>query len=214
MQDPVTEEVHEEFTLYPNAQINPSMGLISNPDTRHYATKDIYTHVTSVPDNTEDRKFKDLQFFTLSLGDTLSYNGYKVVLKQINNDPQITNLNLSEYEIRVGASLSILYEAWDDWIEYKTEPLYLIKDLASYNVETFVEAIGLKFSFNRILPEKNEIEIGIAEEKADYIVMKAIVFPFINVLWLGAITMVIGIFISMNRRYQDNKRINSNPLGD
>ena len=48
--DKETGDVREEFVLHPNAQINPKMGLIANPDTRHYWTKDIYTHVTSVPD--------------------------------------------------------------------------------------------------------------------------------------------------------------------
>jgi cytochrome c-type biogenesis protein CcmF len=31
----------------------------------------------------------------------------------------------------------------------------------------------------------------------DFIVLKALVFPYINVLWLGIVVMVFGFFISM-----------------
>jgi cytochrome c-type biogenesis protein CcmF len=31
----------------------------------------------------------------------------------------------------------------------------------------------------------------------DFIVLKALVFPYINVLWLGVIIMVLGFFISL-----------------
>jgi cytochrome c-type biogenesis protein CcmF len=52
--------------------------------------------------------------------------------------------------------------------------------------------------FVKIIPEQNAIELQIKETdpKDDYIVLKALVFPFINVLWLGIIVMVAGFFVS------------------
>jgi cytochrome c-type biogenesis protein CcmF len=35
------------------------------------------------------------------------------------------------------------------------------------------------------------------DPKDDYIVLKALVFPYINVLWLGVVIMVIGFLISI-----------------
>ena len=43
-------QILERFVLHPNAQQNPKMGLIASPDTRHYAFSDVYTHVSQVPD--------------------------------------------------------------------------------------------------------------------------------------------------------------------
>jgi len=34
--------------------------------------------------------------------------------------------------------------------------------------------------------------------------MKAIRFPFINVLWLGCLVMTVGVFMSMMRRKKEN----------
>jgi cytochrome c-type biogenesis protein CcmF len=47
--NPKTNEVEYEFDLYPNAQINPKMGLVANPDTKHYLSHDVFTYVSSVP---------------------------------------------------------------------------------------------------------------------------------------------------------------------
>jgi cytochrome c-type biogenesis protein CcmF len=35
----------------------------------------------------------------------------------------------------------------------------------------------------------------------DYIIMKAIKFPFINVLWIGTVLMVLGFGISLFKRF-------------
>ena len=45
----------ESFTLLPNTQINDDMGgILPNPDTRHYLTYDVYTHITSLPKQISD----------------------------------------------------------------------------------------------------------------------------------------------------------------
>ena len=61
--------------------------------------------------------------------------------------------------------------------------------------------------FNSILPEQNAAELEVMQEdpQKDYIVLKAMVFPYINVLWLGIIVMVIGFFISLANRYQQKE---------
>jgi cytochrome c-type biogenesis protein CcmF len=42
--------------------------------------------------------------------------------------------------------------------------------------------------------------------KDDYIVLKTLVFPYINVLWAGVIIMVMGFFISLGRVFTSKSR--------
>ena len=53
----------------------------------------------------------------------------------------------------------------------------------------------------------NKAELGIKETDAimKYVTLKALKFPFINLLWLGTIIMVIGIVMSMATRVQKNR---------
>jgi cytochrome c-type biogenesis protein CcmF len=37
--------------------------------------------------------------------------------------------------------------------------------------------------------------------------MKAIVFPWINLVWAGTIIMIIGFFIAIIRRIQEYRRV-------
>lgn len=63
--------------------------------------------------------------------------------------------------------------------------------------------MGLKFAFWKINPDEGTIEITMSEKLAnnkDFIVMKAFVFPYINVLWLGCIIMAIGTGIAIRER--------------
>jgi cytochrome c-type biogenesis protein CcmF len=56
--------------------------------------------------------------------------------------------------------------------------------------------------FTKILPAENKIELKIKEDTgfSDYIVMKALIFPYINVLWLGIIITVIGTGMSIYQK--------------
>ena len=200
------QDKNEEFILYPNAQINPQMGLIANPDTRHYLTKDIYTHVTSVPDKEAQKELKGKwESQTIAIRDTFYTAKAFVVLTGINPDPPEDNFKKEPGDVAAGVKLE-LYTLDDR--AYSAEPVYLIRNNNATSIESEVKELGVTFRVEKILPDTHEIVLGIKQEDTenDFIIMKAIVFPFINVLWLGCIIMAVGIFISIIRRYQDNLR--------
>jgi cytochrome c-type biogenesis protein CcmF len=98
--------------------------------------------------------------------------------------------------------------------EYSTEPIFLLKDGLSYDFGKTIEEAGLKFRFSNVYPEKGKLELTVLEKKAaekKWIVMKAIKFPYINLLWAGTVIMVIGFLLSIFRR---NKEITQRPLTD
>lgn len=47
----------------------------------------------------------------------------------------------------------------------------------------------------------------IADSNSGYVILKAIEFPFINILWAGCIVMVIGTVIAIIHRNKQNKAI-------
>ena len=56
------------------------------------------------------------------------------------------------------------------------------------------------------MPEEKKIEITLEQKMPKYIIMKAIIFPWINLLWLGSLFMVAGFLISMYKRIGDRNR--------
>ena len=73
---------------------------------------------------------------------------------------------------------------------------------------TEVPSLGVKFRIEKILIEENKFAIGVAQRDSgsDFIVMKAIVFPWINLLWIGILIMTAGFIISIRRRRIENKK--------
>ena len=71
--------------------------------------------------------------------------------------------------------------------------------------EAVVDPLGLKFYFVNIDPATGKVEIAVSERKSnkhDFIIMKAIIFPGINILWTGCILMILGSVIAIRKRIQ------------
>lgn len=206
----VNGKIKENFTLMPNAQINPKMGLVASPDTRHYLLKDIYTHVSSVP-NREDEKshqenqYKESILHQVKLGESFRQGAYTIQIDSIKKDPELKDIHLTETDLAVAAQLSII----DSFKTYHVSPVFIIKNGMQYSFPAYLKEAGLKLEFTGVNPQQHSFSISISELKEkpkDFIIMKAIVFPYINLLWTGTIVMVIGFLLSIIRRIKDNKR--------
>ena len=194
----------EVFTLYPNAQVNPNMGLIANPDTRHYLTKDIFTHVSSVADKSKDEESEQLKEVELAPGDTAITSGSFVVLKRINPNPSAVNYVPATGDIAASAQLEIIDVKGK---KYNAEPIYYIRNSTENTIIAEVEEMNMTIKFEKILPDKGKIKLAIIERNrpVDFIILKAIIFPFINLLWLGCLIMTFGFIISVVHRYQQGR---------
>jgi cytochrome c-type biogenesis protein CcmF len=201
------------FVLTPNAQINPKMGLIANPDTRHYASHDIFTHVSQVPDKTandQTPEYKEPISYKFSvknnMGDTLFIGKNLLMLQGISNDIPTTFAPQTK-GAEIAAVARILVKSTDNKIT-EMMPVYAIKQGTEYTYEAADEKLGLKIWFNKILPQENKIELLISERnpaRRDYIIMKAIVFPYINILWAGVIIMAVGFIVALIDRLRPTK---------
>ena len=63
-------------------------------------------------------------------------------------------------------------------------------------------------TFTTILTEEDKFVFSTREAniESDWIIMKAIVFPMINLVWLGTIILAIGFAISMRKRILETRR--------
>jgi cytochrome c-type biogenesis protein CcmF len=82
------------------------------------------------------------------------------------------------------------------------QPIFIIRDNELTGKPDTAGNIGLFARFANVVPELNAavIETKQRDAKDEYIVMKALLFPYINVLWLGIIVMVSGFGLSMLNR--------------
>lgn len=192
----------ETFTLKPRAQINDNMGLIASPDTRHYLTKDIYTHVKSVPDKTRgdfDPAYDSFQTYTVKQGETFKHADLTIQVLGIDPDVPEAEVPFSNYRIASKLKLRVS----NAFISETVSPLMVLKRDKIYSPPSEISQLEAKLRFTRIIPEEEAFKVAVAkgdQEIQDYIIMKAIMFPYINLLWLGCLVMTVGFGVAVYRR--------------
>jgi cytochrome c-type biogenesis protein CcmF len=192
----------KKFTLSPLVQVNPRMGNVAEPDTRHYLTSDVYTHITYADMSQFDEHkddYKEGKTNTVKSGDTLFASNSIIVVDGLFKDVDKAKYHLNDDDIAVGAHL-ILTDISNH--KYEANPIFVIRGNYLIPVADEVKELGLKFEFTKLDIDNGKFDLVLYEkQKSDnFIIMKAIIFPYINVLWIGCLVMIIGISISIIQR--------------
>ena len=199
--DSDTGKVKEEFVLAPNAQINPKMGLISSPDTRHYLTHDVFTYVTSTVDKSKVKDTSTYKAKKVVAGDSIYFASGFMIFEGFDTKKMSSNYKPQTGDIAVSAKLKV-YNL--EGMTQESYPTYVVRNQSEVILDDTVKDFNFYTRLSKILPAENAAMIEYKQPSAmdDYIIMKAIVFPYINVLWIGTILMILGFLISLFKRIQ------------
>jgi cytochrome c-type biogenesis protein CcmF len=200
------------FSVHPSVNHNDRMGNVYNPDTRHFINKDIYTYI-SFAESADPKSTDGYSLSTVKeakVNDTIAFARSFIILDTIladMKDPQGKNASITARFRILNMELG----------ELRTQMKYLITNGVLTREDGIVGPLNLKLSFEGVSDKPDAIMVGLYEKKMDYIVIKAIVFPWMNILWGGVIIMLSGICIAVYRRVSGGKTISrstENPGGE
>lgn len=186
----------ESFILQPYVQFNPQMGgILSNPDTKHYLTKDVYTYITKAVDKSQESSSKDSldeHIKELGLGDTAFFSNGYAVLKSMNRIQENGNIGLR--------SQVNIYTLRGDSMEAK--PYFMIEGNNMIKPIDTISELDLYVNIEEVLVEENKLSIKFSQnsQASEFVVIKSIQFPYINLVWLGALLMTLGFGLSVRKR--------------
>lgn len=204
-------EEKEKFTLAPYVSFDKKEDKFTSasPSTRHYLTRDVFTHISSASrkdDEDYKPKYDKQKPITLHIEEKQIIDSIPVELIDVRKEKSEVN---GREVYRLVAKIRVT----DGTIAYFAEPTLVIdgKDVSSEPAE--IRDIAVQFYYTGIDLSKgmdgneghNFTMVSGKRPMMPFITMKAIVFPYINILWLGCITMVVGCFIAARRRYLDSK---------
>lgn len=200
---------NKKYTLYPRAQINPEMGgLLVSPDIYRTVSADLYTHVSSVMKPSEGEEWSKLEEIKTKQGQEFFANDYVSVLESVDRVFEVEGVELTNEDVAVKARIRIEGEQG----EYFAEPVFLIKNKMAGRIPDDVQDLGLRFALMNIHPETNEFSIGINTRQKDWVVIKALEKPYINVLWIGTLVLMAGFGIAMMRRIREFRKMKEKGL--
>jgi len=206
----VTGQKEKAFELVPIMQLNERMGNVAEPATKRFFSKDIYTHLTYAelddPKANPGDAYQKAKLHTMAVSDTFMTSNSFVVLKGLNKEVDKKALGLNPEDIAVSAMLHV-----EDINKnsYQAEPVFIIRNLVVYTKDALVDELGLKFEFQKINTDNGSFDIAVSEKKSnrqDFIIMKAIIFPGINLLWTGCILLILGSLLAVRHRINSLRR--------
>ncbi|WP_026953098.1 cytochrome c biogenesis protein CcsA [Algoriphagus mannitolivorans] len=188
-----------KFSLAPMSQFNESMGgLISSPDSKIYLNRDLYTYVAAMNDYA-DPDWKEDEIYEVSPGQQFHIADFVTYFDGVEVMKEIEGYTLQEGDVAVKAKVRVL----DYDVEKLLEPTFIIRNNQIGKLPVIDTELGLRISLENIIPEKNQFVFKVNQYQKDYVVMKAIVKPYINVLWIGTIIMLIGFTVAIFRRFDE-----------
>jgi cytochrome c-type biogenesis protein CcmF len=187
----------EQFTLYPRAQVNEEMGgLLASPAIQKFWGHDIYTHISSVLDPRKEKPWSEAKEHVLSVGDTIFLNDYFAVFRAVEAAHETAGLNLQKGDLALQADMIVYGEKR----QYHAHPVFVVRNRMVGRVPDEVEDLGVRLTFNAVDPATGKFTIGVSTTQKDYVILKAMEKPFINLLWSGTLLMALGFGLSVRQR--------------
>ena len=197
-----TNEEGESFTLVPKTQNNPKMGLLAEPSTKHYIHKDVFTHINYESGMDKKEPFSGFKTDTVRIGNTLTTNSGKCKLTPITVEKASTEKGLMLRLVLFAERLNETDTLFPQILI--NEQTGNLESIADQNDRLGVFASLLSFNIEDPDPAKQKISFviqsGEKEPVRDYIVLKVVEFPWINLVWAGTIIMVFGFVFAISNR--------------
>ena len=191
----------ESFILEPDVYQMKDNNMSSNPDTKSYLTKDIFTYISYALSgkNTEDTS--QYNIVTLRPGDSSFYSRGYIILNSVKKNPVNERYHFAPDDMALMADITVVSK---DSMHYPAMPLIQIDTLNQVQlVDDTIYAQNLFLRFAGVT-DSSAIKIGIKEsdEPIDFVTVKTYIFPGINLVWLGLVIMGIGVILSLLHRLQ------------
>jgi cytochrome c-type biogenesis protein CcmF len=193
-----TKKVTENFTLNPDVYLMKDNNMSSNPDTKTYLTKDVFTYISfAMSENTvkDTASFNEVEMME---GDTAFFSKGYMVLNKVVKNPVNERYRFKPTDVALMADITVVS---NDSMHYKAMPVLQVDDFGIVHTDDTLYAQNLFVRFMGV-GDNRKIKVGtkVSDKMIDFVTVKAYIFPYINLVWLGLIIMATGLIMSMIKR--------------
>lgn len=159
----------------------------------------------------------DYEKLVLKEGQSATYRSLQITFDGFNRNTKINN-SFKEQEITAAVAAELTIQNPKTGKSYTAAPIFLIKELQTFNIKEYVQDEQLHVRFTSINPQAETAEILIAKsnsaglevpllvstkyETNNFILLQAKLFPGINLYWVGGLLMCGGLLLGMWNRFK------------
>lgn len=199
---------NESYTVMPVMRFSSQTNsMMRHPDILNMYTKDFYVSPLSVETPDENGQ----QALSFLKGETKAYGSLRVTFVDFDFSDVQKGKMLEGGSFAIGVVLDV---QTDHGVE-RIEPMMRntrgsIQYTPAHVKNSDVEFSIVKLQPNREDPSQSHVEIGVQDPAAagshpaaETLVIEASVKPFINLVWMGTITLVVGFAVTVVRRVRE-----------
>jgi len=196
--DEVTKKTIEHFTLWPDVYLMKDNNMSSNPDTKTYASRDVFTYISYAVSDDKTTDTSQFKIKEMAEGDTAFYSNGYLILNAVVKNPDNGKYHFKPTDAALMADITLHSK---DSMHYKANPVVTVDEFGVNHVDDTVYAQNMFLRFAGVT-DNQKIKLGIKESDKiiDFVTVKAYVFPFINLVWTGLVIMAIGLLMSAIKR--------------
>jgi cytochrome c-type biogenesis protein CcmF len=196
--DSATKKVDEDFILREDVYQMKDNNLSSNPGTRHYFTHDVFTYISTTSVRNSSADTARYKIHDVALHDTVFYSKGFFVLNGILKNPDNERFHFSPTDTALVADITVY---GNDNTKTKAYPALTINNQQINFIDDTLIRQNLYLNLSGIAAN-NKFKIGVKESDTltDFITIKAYVFPYINLVWVGLLIMAGGFVVSIGSR--------------
>lgn len=186
--------VEKAFTVKPSINRNEKMGYVYNPSTHNMLLKDVYTYISFAQDG--PGFFSLAKESGIALKDTLPLKGYHLILDSLAVETQGPDIDPENVNI---IAFFKLHNSKGDFLD-TASAAYIISNGTVNHVDGNFRKAKVIVSFRGVSDQPGTIKISAWEDRPDFIVVKVVINPYINLIWLGTMLTFGGLILAWLRR--------------
>ncbi|MEO5586035.1 MAG: cytochrome c biogenesis protein CcsA [Flavobacteriales bacterium] len=187
----------KEFALEPMVQLNPRFGNVAEPSTKHWLDHDLYTHIRYAKLDTAADGYMPERTYEKSIGDTIVTPTCVILIDSIRTVRDSVTLARLGPDFTVYILNMRVRDLYDQNRWFEAKPVVIYHDGQNVGSKGF-EIPELNVKFDLATVKGNQVGLNVSER--EFVIMQGIVFPGINILWIGCILMALGTLLAVRQR--------------
>jgi cytochrome c-type biogenesis protein CcmF len=136
-------------------------------------------------------------------------NDYVAVVEKLTRLQEIGGEKIDTTFVAIQAAIKVQGERKD----YLFEPILILGTNSRGGIiADEIGDLGLKISLLNVHPETDELTLGVQSRQKNWVVIKAMEKPFVNVLWIGTLVLMAGFGIALTRRFREFNKMKAKGL--
>lgn len=189
-----------KFVQYPRVQVNPQFGNMASPDITRKVSLDLYTHVSAPMTEEAKQDWSEREELRIKRNATFFANDYVARVEELSRVHTIAGEPLDSSFLAVKARIAVQGEGGD----FTAEPVLIFGTQSRGGLlADEIPELGLRFTLINVHPQTDELTVGVETRQKDWVVIKALEKPWVNILWLGTVLLMTGFGIAITRRFRE-----------